>query len=77
MAKEPELAAIYTANNEAEANIIKGLLESFDISCLLRTAGKSTFAWAYTGSGMIPLSVWVKKEDERAARELVQGEEHV
>ena len=77
MAKEPELVAVYTANNEAEANIIKGLLESFDIPCLLRTAGKSTFAWVYTGSGMTPLSVWVKKEDEPAARELVQGEEHV
>lgn len=57
MVKGPELVEIYTANNEAEAYVIKGLLESCDIPSLLRTAGKSSFAWAYAGSGMTPLSV--------------------
>jgi len=77
LTKEPELVEIYVANNEAEAHVIEVLLESFDIHCLLRTPGKTAYAWIYVGSGMTPLSVLVRKEDEDAARELVQGEKNV
>lgn len=58
---------------EAQANIIKSLLESFGIPSLLKSpAAPSIHAFAVDDMGQV--SVMVRAEDADAARELLEGE---
>ena len=70
--KNPEkLVEIYLAHGEAEANIIKGLLESYDIPCLLKSlAAPSVHAFAIDGLGEV--RVMVRESDAGDARNLVR-----
>lgn len=70
MNKSKELVEVYVARGAAEAEIIKGLLESCDIACLLRSSGSSIY------SGQVPTSVMVRAEDADAARRLLEGGNH-
>jgi len=71
--KDKKLAEVYRAAGEAEAQIIKGLLESRGIPCLLKSnAAPSVHMFAVDGMGEVKVMVW--KEVAEKARELI-GEE--
>jgi hypothetical protein len=64
---------VYRASGEAEAQIIKGLLESRGIHCLLRSlAAPSVHAFTVDGMGLV--RVMVLASDAEEARELVRGD---
>ncbi len=72
MSKSERLVEVYRARGEAEANIIKGLLESYGIPCLLRSlAAPSVHAFAVDGMGEV--RVMVNESTVNEARELVRG----
>ena len=71
MSKADNLVEVYRANGEAEAHIIKGLLESNGIPCLLRSlAAPSVHAFVFDGMGEV--RVMVRQSDAEEARELVR-----
>jgi len=70
--KSEELVEVYTAKGEAEAQIIKGLLESNEIPCLLKSsAAPSVHAFAIDGMGEVKVVVWKSAADR--ARKLIRG----
>ena len=71
MNNSERLVEVYRARGEAEANIIKGLLESYGIPCLLRSlAAPSVHAFAINGMGEV--RVMVNESTADKARELVR-----
>jgi hypothetical protein len=67
------LIEVYRANGEAEANIIKGLLESNGIPCILRSsAAPSVHVFAIDGMGEVRVMVGESVADE--AKELIRGD---
>ncbi len=71
-----DLVEIYIAKGEGEAQIIKGLLESYGIPAMLKPfAAFSPSVLVMDGTGQI--RIMVHKEDEKDARELVKGENNV
>jgi len=66
-----ELVEVYRAFGDAEAQIIKGLLESNDIPVLLRSlAAPSVHVFTVDGMGEIRVMVWKSMEEQ--ARELIK-----
>lgn len=74
MSPNSELIQIYVARGEAEANVIKGLLDSYGIPNILK-AQASPSVHVFTIDGMGQISIWVRKEDAEDARELIKGEQ--
>jgi len=71
-----DLIEVYTARGEAEANIIKGVLDSYGIPSLLKAqASPSVHVFAIDGMGQV--AILVRAEDADDARELIKGEQHV
>ena len=71
MNNKDELVEVYRAQGEAEAQIIKGLLESRDIPVLLKSlAAPSVHSFTVDGMGEIKIMVW--KSMEELARELIK-----
>jgi len=67
------MVEVYRAVSEAEAQIIKGLLESYGISCFLKSnAAPSVHVFAVDGMGEV--RVLVQEEVAGKARELIRGE---
>ena len=74
MNKNEKLVEVYRATGEIEAQVIKGLLESFGIPCLLRSnAAQSVHMFVVDGMGEVRVMVWESSADE--ARGLIE-EEH-
>ncbi|MDO9334022.1 MAG: DUF2007 domain-containing protein [Dehalococcoidales bacterium] len=74
MNRNSELVEIYIARGEAEANIIKGLLDSYGIPSLLKAqASPSVHVFAVDGMGQV--AILVRAEDADDARELIKGEQ--
>jgi hypothetical protein len=72
--RNSELVEIYIARGEAEANIIKGLLDSYGIPSLLKAqASPSVHVFAVDGMGQV--AILVRAEDADDARELIKGEQ--
>jgi hypothetical protein len=72
--RNSELVEIYVARGEAEANIIKGLLDSYGIPNLLKAqASPSVHVFAVDGMGQV--AILVRAEDADDARELIKGEQ--
>ena len=70
MAKR-KMVEVYRAKGEAEAQVIKALLDSFGIPCLLRSnAAPSVHVLAVDGLGEVKIMVWEECSDQ--ARELIQ-----
>lgn len=70
------MVEVYRAAGEAEAMVIKGLLESNGIPCLLRSnAAPSVHVFAIDGMGEV--KVMVRESGAEKARRLIVGEEHV
>lgn len=70
MASGEKLVAVYEAAGEAEAQIIRGLLEINNIPCLLRSnAAPSVHVFAVDGMGLVQVVVPQSKAAE--ARRLI------
>ena len=70
LSKDKKLVEVYRAASEAEAQIIKGLLESCGIPCLMKSnAAPSVHVFAVDGMGEVKIMVW--KELAEKARGLV------
>ncbi len=75
MNKGEKLVEVYKAAGEAEAQIIKGLLESNDIPCLLKSlAAPSVHVFTVNGMGEVQVMVWESAADK--ARKLIRGKEY-
>ena len=71
--KPKKMVEVYRAASEAEAQIIKGLLESCGIFCLLKSnAAPSVHMFAVDGMGEVKVMVWEEVVGE--AKELIGGE---
>lgn len=69
------LEAVYRAAGEAEAQIIRGVLESRGIACLLQSnAAPSVHAFAIDGMGEV--KVMVEASVAEKARKLINGEDY-
>jgi hypothetical protein len=72
LSSNEDMVEVYRAAGEAEAQIIKGLLESYGIPSLLKsTASPSVHAFAIDGLGEVRIMVWRSVEEK--ARELLRG----
>ena len=70
------MIGVYRASGEAEAQIIKGLLESNGIPCLLKSnAAHSVHMFAVDGMGEVKIMVWESMAEE--ARGLIGGKSYV
>ena len=70
-----KMVEVYRAAGEAEAQIIKGLLNSHGIDCLLKSnASPSVHMFAVDGMGEVRVMVWESAADQ--ARELIKGEDY-
>ena len=71
--KSEKLVEVYRASGELEAHVIKGLLETNGIRCILRSdAAFSVHAFTVDGMGEVTVSVLESVADE--AREIIGGE---
>jgi hypothetical protein len=76
LSKEEKMVSIYKAANEMEAQVIKGLLESYDIPCLFKSnAAPSVHMFAVDGLGEVKVMVWESMAEK--ARELINRGEDV
>ena len=74
--KGKKLVEVYKASSEMEAQVIKGLLESYGIPCLLQShAAPSVHVFAVDGMGEVKVMVW--EEMEKKARELIKEKDNV
>ncbi len=74
MNKQPGMVEVYKARGELEAQVIKGLLGSYGIPCVLSShAASSVHSFAIDGLGEV--RVMVSKPQEEAARKLVECRE--
>ncbi len=69
------MVEVYRAAGEMEAQIIKGLLESYGIPCLLKSnAAHSVHMFAVDGMGEVKVMAW--KSMAEKARQLIEGEDY-
>ena len=74
MSRNKELVEVYKAAGELEAQVIKGLLESYGIACLLKSnAAPSVHMFAVDGMGEVKVMVFSSMAEK--ARRLIEGEE--
>ena len=67
---------VYKAKGELEAQVIKGMLESYGIPCLLQShAASSVHSFAIDGMGEVRILVSEKAADE--ARRLIETNNNV
>ena len=71
-----KLVEVYKSGSEMEAQVIKGLLESYGIPCLLKShAAPSVHMFTVDGMGEVRVMVWDSMLER--ARELIKGESYV
>jgi len=76
LSKGEKLVEVYNAANEMEAQVIKSLLESFKIPCLLKSnAAPSVHMFTIDGMGEVKVMVWERVADR--ARKLIKSDKHV
>ncbi len=76
MSKSEKLVEVYKARTEMEAQVIKGLLESFDIPCVLRSnAAPSVHRFTMNGLAEVRVMVLDSRADE--AKKLIVSENNV
>ena len=71
-----KLVEVYRAVGEAEAQIIKGLLESNGIPCLLKSNAAPS-VHVFTVDGMGEVKVMVRESTAEEAKRLIVGEGRV
>ena len=71
-----KMVEVYRAAGEAEAQIIKGLLENYGIPCLMKSnAAPSVHMFTVDGMGEVKVMVWESMAEK--ARGLIEGEGRV
>ena len=76
MNKKEGMTEVYRATSEIEAQVIKGLLESNGIPCLLKShAAHSVHMFVVDGMGEVRVMVWESMAEK--ARELIGEVGHV
>ena len=76
MRRGEEMVEVYRAAGEAEAQLIKGLLESYGVPCLLQSnAAPSVHVFTVDGMGEVRVMVWGSVAER--ARKLIEGENNV
>lgn len=76
MNKDEKLVAVYKAAGELEAQVIKGLLESYGIRCFLKShAAPSVHVLTIDGLGEV--KIMVQESLVEKAKKLIEREEHV
>ncbi|GAI03432.1 unnamed protein product [marine sediment metagenome] len=74
MSNNKEMVEVYTATGEIEAQVIKSLLESYGIPCLLKSnAAPSVHMFVVNGMGEVKIIVW--KSMAEKARNLIKGKD--
>jgi len=74
--KGEKLVEVYTAASEAEAQVIKGLLESYGIPCLLKSYAAPS-VHMFTVDGMGEVKIMTRESMAEEAKRLVKGKEYV
>jgi hypothetical protein len=70
-----QLVEVYRGSGDMQAQVIKSLLESYGIPCLLRSnAAPSVHLLTMDGMGEVRVMVWESMAE--AARRLIVGENH-
>jgi len=73
MRSKEKTVDVYRASGELEAQVIRGLLESNGIPCILRSdAASSVHAFTVDGMGEVKIAVLESMADE--ARRIIGGE---
>ena len=76
MSKGEKLVEVYKAASEMEAQVIKSLLESYEIPCLLKSnAAPSVHMFTLDGMGEVKVMVWDSMADR--AKELIKSDNNV
>jgi hypothetical protein len=76
LSKSDKMVEVYKAPNEMEAQVIKSLLESYEIPCFLKShAAPSVHVFTIDGMGEVKVMVWKSMSDR--ARELIKSDEDV
>jgi len=70
LSKPNSLVEVYRARNEMEAQVIKSLLEGYDIPCVFR-ANAAPSVHMFTMDGLAEVRIMVSAALEEAARELI------
>ena len=67
------MTEVYRATSEMEAQVIKGLLDTYGIPCLLKShAARSVHMFTVDGMGEVRVMVWESMAEQ--ARKLIEGE---
>lgn len=75
MKNSEKMVQVYHAQNEMEAQVIKSLLESYDIPCFLKSnAAPSVHTFTMDGMGEVRIMVLASVAEK--ARELIMGDNH-
>jgi len=76
LSKNDKLVEVYKAPNEMEAQVIKGLLESYGVPCFLKSnAAPSVHMFTIDGMGEVKVMVLAAMAD--SARQLIKSDNHV
>ena len=76
MSRGEELVEVYKARNEMEAQVIKSLLEGFEIPCIFK-ANAAPSVHLFTMDGMAEVRILVPAALADAAKELIVSDDHV
>ena len=72
MKNKEQMIEVYRASGDMEAQVIKGLLESYGIPCLLRSdAAHSVHVLTVDGMGEVKVMVWESMAEK--AKRLIVG----
>jgi hypothetical protein len=74
--KDERLVEVYKATNEMEAQVIKSLLESFKIPCVLKSNAAPS-VHMFTVDGMGEVKVMVRESIADTAMALINSDNHV
>ncbi len=73
MSKEEKLVEVYKAHNDMEAQVIRSLLESYDVPCFLKShAAPSVHIFTVDGMGEVKIMVLASLAGR--ARELIMSD---
>ncbi len=76
MSNGEQMVEVYRAAGEMEAHVIKGLLETNGIPCLLRSnVAPSVHMFVVDGLGEVKVMVWESLAEK--AKRLIKGKGHV
>jgi len=74
LSKEGKLVEVYKAANDMEAQVIRGLLESYDIPCFLKSNAAPS-VHLFTVDGMAEVKILVLESMADRARELIVSDQ--